>query len=128
MKTFKDLYKFPFRDSFIDEEHNWRSQRIFDSENNFLFQFIDVKQDKQQLILDIINGENKELSNKKLSFRHEDGYIFASDGQKETKIIIIRGWGNLTGIGAHNLKPEVAADIQDTLAEYIVEQLNKSII
>jgi len=39
--------------------------------------------------------------------------------------ILIRGWGNLTGTGAHNLKEEEAANIQDTFAEYIVEQLNR---
>ena len=36
----------------------------------------------------------------------------------------IRGWGNLTGAGAHNLSVEEAANIQDTFADFIVERLN----
>ena len=37
------------------------------------------------------------------------------------KLILIRGWGNLTGAGAHNLSVEEAANIQDTFADFIVE-------
>jgi hypothetical protein len=41
----------------------------------------------------------------------------------ERECILIRGWGNLTGVGSYNLDGEYAAKIQDTLAEYIVEKL-----
>ena len=36
---------------------------------------------------------------------------------------MIRGWGNLTGVGAYNLNGDYATKIQDTLAEYIIEKL-----
>ena len=41
------------------------------------------------------------------------------------EFILIRGWGNLTGAGSYNLDGEYAGKIQDTLAEYIVQKLNK---
>lgn len=69
----------------------------------------------------MINGE-KELENQDLSFKHNEGYVFDNN---QSKVILIGGWGNLTGCGAHNLKLEVAANIQDTFADFIVERLNK---
>ena len=44
----------------------------------------------------------------------------------ETRVIDIRGWGNLTGTGGYNLSEESAMIVQDTLAEYIIQRLNKS--
>jgi hypothetical protein len=41
-----------------------------------------------------------------------------------TPLILIRGWGNLTGCGAYNLDGEYAGKIQDTLEEYIIEKLS----
>jgi hypothetical protein len=52
-------------------------------------------------------------------FRHLE-----KDGERK-EFILIRGWGNLTGTGSYNLDGEYAGKIQDTLAEYIVEKLNK---
>ena len=46
------------------------------------------------------------------------------DGERK-EFILIRGWGNLTGTGSYNLDGEYAGKIQDSLAEYIVEKLNK---
>ena len=67
-----------------------------------------------------IEGEIN-LTNPHINFRHEDGFILDND---HNKLILIRGWGNLTGIGAHNLSVEEAANIQDTFADFIVERLN----
>ena len=39
-------------------------------------------------------------------------------------ILLIRGWGMLTGVGGYNLDPNVAAQIQDDFAEFILKQLN----
>lgn len=114
MKTYKDVYTFPLR---IVSHSNW----VYDDGHNFVFQFEIDDEEKQQFLLDVING-NQSLKNPDLFFRHEDGYIYDN---KDREVILIRGWGNLTGIGAMNLPPEEAANIQDTFAEFIVEQLNK---
>jgi hypothetical protein len=123
MKTYKDIYKLPLS---LHE-----SGRSYDDINNFVFQFkCPEKNNKGEniwgKIIDAINGETK-LKNNKMKFFHNDGTIYCcSDENKDSsEVILIRGWGNLTGAGAHNLSPEEAANIQDTFAEFIVEQLNK---
>ena len=121
MKTYKDIYKFPLR--------QWSyGSWVSDSVGNFVFQFeprftkgdyAEGWQELESKALDAINGRgffDKEVY-------HEQGEIFVK-GDSEA-IITIRGWGNLTGTGGHNLKAEEAANIQDTFAEFIVEQLNK---
>lgn len=43
----------------------------------------------------------------------------------DLEIILIRGWGMLTGVGGYNLSADKAAEIQDVFANYCVEMLNK---
>jgi hypothetical protein len=115
MKTYKDVYHFPLHNS----EIGW----VRDAKSQFVFQFEDYVHNNillQNNIVDTINGNYK--PKKQHHFVHEDGLI-TEDGNE---FILIRGWGNLTGTGGHNLSPEEAANIQDTFAEFIVKQLNQS--
>lgn len=116
MKTYKDIYKFPLHLA------KYGGNQVFDEdETNFVFQFQGVKPPSQmQLVVNVINGETN-LVDPDTFFHHEHGYIKDNKGRE---IILIRGWGNLTGVGGHNLPEEEAANIQDTFAEYIVERLN----
>lgn len=111
MKTYKDVYQFP-----LEESHGW----IYDQKRNFVFQFMIDDEKKEQKILDVINGKEN-FKNLDLVFKHEQGQIFDKSG---LPIILIRGWGNLTGTGAMNLSVEEASNIQDTFANFIVERLN----
>lgn len=113
MKTYKDIYKFPL---YQETGDNW----VRDAISQFVFQFESDDKIIESQILRILNGESTPKS--PYNVVHEDGLIF----YKETgePLILIRGWGNLTGIGAHNLPPEEAANIQDTFAEFIVNKLN----
>ena len=120
MKDWKDIYELPISDSYIDGDDGFRSGRISDNKSQFIFQFLNVGNKTQETTLAVINGE-KNLTNTDIKFSHKDGYILAND----RKVIMIRGWGNLTGGGGHNLKQDVAANVQDTFADYIVNQLNE---
>lgn len=112
MKNFKEVYKFPFS----DHHDGW----IYDDAENFIFQF-EIDDEKMcELLLQVINGKVN-LKNKELLFRHEEGYIISNT---EQKVILIRGWGNLTSPNCLNFEYEDAMFIQDTLADYIVERLN----
>lgn len=120
MKTFRDIYKFPLhKDKY--------GTRVYDDAHNFVFQFepkyvkgnyADGWEEFEKKVLDKINGEEEIFGGK---FIHKDGNVFHGNNH----VITIRGWGNLTGVGGHNLPPEEAANIQDTFADFIVEQLNK---
>lgn len=123
INDWKDIYKLPLKDSHVDLEHNWRSGRINDAKGNFVFQFSKVTQDSQQKLLDIINGVDRKLE-KECFFIYDKGDIV--ENLSSRKVIKIRGWGNLTGSGGHNLSGEDGAKVQDTFADYIVERLNSS--
>lgn len=111
MKNYKDVYLFP-----LEKSYGW----IYDQKENFVFQFIIDDEKKQQKILDVINGKEN-FKNIDLVFKHEQRQIIDKSG---LPIILIRGWGNLTGIGTMNLSFKEASNIQDTFADFIVERLN----
>lgn len=58
-------------------------------------------------------------------FRYSIGSIWGSGAGAE-KVLDIRGWGHLTGAGAHNLPAEQAEKIQDEIGEHIARLLNGS--
>ena len=110
--NYKDIYKFPLRFRFNNED-----LRVYDSNNNFVFQFLLYNPKLNTSILNTIN--NIEKPTIKHDIKYESGKIYLDN----IPIILIRGWGNLTGIGGHNLNPKDASTIQDTFAKFIVEQL-----
>ena len=79
----------------------------------------EISEDKQQLIVDILNGKTE--SDLNLSLSYNNGIIYA----QEREFIIIRGWGYLTGSGGLGLSQEVAALIQDQFALYIINKITK---
>ena len=111
MKTYKEVYQLP-----LEDQHGW----IYDKKGNFVFQFLIDNEEMEKKLLDVINGK-KNLTNLDLVFKHEQGQVVDKSG---LPIILIRGWGNLTGTGAMNLSVEEASNIQDTFADFIVERLN----
>ena len=113
-KTFNEVYKLPF-----ERRLNFDSW-IYDQNRNFCFQFEKYRDNENDLLLQVINGEKK-LENKDLIFTHKNGEIKDNNGNHW---ITIRGWGNLTSPNCLGFSPEEAANIQDTLAEYIIQRLN----
>lgn len=107
MKTYKDIYQFPLRK---DKYSSW----VRDSKEQFVFEFqFYENEDLSSSLLAVINGVATLTKN--LTFAHKGGIIFDTVTNRE--LILIRGWGNLTGIGGHNLPAEEAVNIQDTFAE-----------
>ena len=68
-------------------------------------------------IIGILNGTLKKKVTNKVTY--EQGYI-KLDGQP---MLLLRGWGHLTGCGALNLPPDQAAKIQDDFANWVVNKL-----
>lgn len=113
MKTFKEVYKMPFEKW---DESGW----IYDQDSNFCFQLEFINAEKEQIMIDVINGETN-LQNKEVNFYHKNGEIWNNSG---THVITIRGWGNLTSPNCFGFSDEEACNVQDTLAEHIIERLN----
>lgn len=127
MKTYKDIYEFPLHQA---KYGSW----VYDKIGNFVFQFeprFDEKgqyekgwKEFEQNVLNCLNEvKNLELRVETI-FTLKEGNIFITQNNNTLHIITIRGWGNLTGIGAHNLSGEEASNIQDTFAEFILNKLN----
>lgn len=112
MKNWKDVYELPLKKDFPP---SW----IYDSKGNFVFQFISFDENLQDKVLQVINGERK-VSGKTSEFIYEKGFIQAKD--TGAKLILIRGWGGLTGSGGLNLSGEEASNIQNTFAEFIISK------
>lgn len=115
MKNWNEVYSLPFR---LMEGMSW----VYDDNDNFVFQFIVSDENLRLKILEVING-NKEVQGRTSKFIYKEGFIQAENG---SKLLLIRGWGNLTGVGGMNLSDEEACNIQDTFAQYIISKLNPS--
>lgn len=117
----QDVYKLPLK---VDEECpiiTWTAdkRRAFDW-------CVDVSSEKQQELIDMINGTKQHQF--KYKFYREDIEIYSENPVfKGEPILIIRGWGYLTGPGGLHLSSKEAIKIQDEFGDYIVEQLNKNI-
>lgn len=113
--SFRDLYEFPFHQA---KYGSW----VYDAKGNFIFQFENGDANVREKIIGILNGEVTEYNRREV--RGSEGSIEVNIEGKWKELILIRGWGNLTGVGAYNLDGEYAAKIQDSLQEYILEKLN----
>jgi hypothetical protein len=105
--------------------------RISDKKSNFVFQFetrFDSKGDYaegelelQDKVLDSLNSkEHKPIPELNLIVQPIDP-ISIYNGDRP--FITIRGWGNLTGVGAHNFHPEKATKIQDNFRDWLIYKL-----
>ena len=129
MKTFKDIYKFPLK---TPNRGGW----VYDQKGNFVFEFETKFDEKgnfaqgwkefEQKVINRLNSLTSSVNITNVNFVHENGQIYLMKDNKKTHIITIRGWGNLTGIGGHNLSAGEASTIQDTFAEFVVEKLNSN--
>lgn len=126
MKDFKNYFKFPLQ---MDKE--W-DIKVYTSDKRMAFDWlINIPHTVKEKIISIINGEVTLTPKVKKEWRHENGilcckFLEGEYGENEYKVMRIRGWGMLTGIGAYNLPTEEAAQIQDDFAEYCVKMLNNN--
>lgn len=123
MESFKKYYKFPLR---IDE---YCQEYIWTDDDQMALNYLDERKLYKQkdtaeitAIVNVINGEG--VGNFDASISLEESDIIQINGEDK---LMIRGWGNLTGTGCHNLKPEEAIKIQNDFAKWIVEQLRKNL-
>lgn len=107
--TILEVYKLPFKLAY---------GKIFTSESNMALDFIvrmSVKE--QQRVVDVLNGISSEHTTKNLT--NVEGEISANN----IPVLLIRGWGYLTGIGGLHLPSDEAARIQDGFAEWVILRL-----
>lgn len=119
----QDVYKFPLKVDNYCPIITWTAdkQRAFD------WCVDDVNSEKQQELIDMINGTKQHQFKHK--FYREGIKIYSNNPIfKGEPILLIRGWGYLRGTGGLHLSEEEAIRIQDEFGDYIVEQLNKGVV
>lgn len=123
MEDFKNYFKFPLK---MWEEFDIK---VFTDDNKMAFDWlINLPREVKDKFVAKLNGEQLTMTTKK-EFWYEDGIIqcriIEGEHANDThKLLRVRGWGMLTGIGGYNLESHVAAKIQDEFAEYCVKILN----
>ena len=125
---FSKYYRFPLK--------MWEGTtgKVFTDDNNMAFDWLLPHGEKyngiKQRLLDRINGyDYTPWSVKKTFYKNDNGHIVCrieegKNASNEVKVLLVRGWGMLTGVGGYNLDPSVASQIQDDFTEFILKQLN----
>ena len=112
--TFEDVYKKPFR---VDECGGF----VWSSNGVMTFSVYDYANlPFMKRVCKVLNGEIK------ADFPHKfeaakDNTAILYNGEL---VFFVRGWGHLTGSGALNLNPKLAANIQDDFINHVVKTLN----
>lgn len=134
-----DVWKPPF-------ELSVAGSKVFDSNGRMVFDFVIPLLAKsydyniwifgpgpKELIIGILNG-TETRNNKMGTFQipqEDPDWIYytpkeGSENENQSKrVILIRGWGYLTGQGGLNLDPELAGNLQNQLREWICTRLNE---
>lgn len=119
------FYKQPFHQA---EYGSW----VYDANSNFVFQFESefdeegnyakgCKEMQEAVIKSLNSKEHKPIAELNLSLHIEDPNFILNNGKL---FAIIRGWGNLTGVGANNFPAEKALKIQDDFRDWLITKLS----
>lgn len=121
-KDFKEYFKFPLKIEYM---------KVYTNDGNMAFDFyfnkniqggtkpLVISESLRAELVGTINGTNNKTTEAPLSYK--DGIIYHIDRE----FILMRGWGHLTGRGGGlGLDVEVAMEIQDEFAQYIIDKLN----
>lgn len=113
--NFKDVYKLPLIAD-VNGCFIWTDNSVM-----AFSQLFEDNYDFAKYLVNRINGTIEADDNLR-PFRVVGGVIQDSTGKN---LLLVRGWGHLTGLYALHLPTEEAAKIQDEFLEYCVNQLNK---
>lgn len=120
--TFKDVYSFPLK--------LYSGCKVFTSKDNMAFDFcfmhgiwsdnadeIILDNSAKELILETLNQGKQRIQFENLT--HENGFIRCNG----KALIVIRGWGYLTGACGLNLSNQHATILQNDFANFIIKTL-----
>lgn len=121
--TWKDVYELPL-------QHLW--SKCMTANNNMAFDFMNsfmkgmftrhlvvLSTEQREDIIAMVNGDKKGTIEGVVEFIKDEG-IITVDGKV---LLLLRGWGYLTGTGGLNLSTDQAIEIQNSFGEYILQKL-----
>lgn len=105
------IYKPPFKS---DGVFIWSSENVMCLMNASDYDNSDEMMNK---LAGILNGAETPAAARDYTYNAPEILL---DGKT---LLVVRGWGHLTGIGGLNLDPKEAADIQDQFAHWVISKL-----
>lgn len=124
-EEFRDYYSFPLKvDTYGSKVWDSKGRNAFDFTMQFLHKepIANISVENRGKIVKIINGDSIKIEN---DFNFTiDGGLIRLNGKP---LLMIRGWGMLTGIGGFNLEREKACEIQDQFRDYVLDKLQNSL-
>lgn len=106
-----EIYKPPFKSDGI---YIWSSNNVM-----ALMNVSDYGCSLIDKLADILNGKLAPSSSQNYEYRAPEILL---NGEV---LLVVRGWGHLTGAGGLNLDVDVANKIQDEFAEWVINKLSK---
>jgi hypothetical protein len=106
-----EIYKPPFRAD---------SSYIYSSNGVMSLMATDNNHDPEKLMLrtvEILNGDSESIGNPNISYYNGEIYL------NSNVIMVVRGFGHLTGEGALNLSLDEAMRVQDQFGEWVCRKL-----
>lgn len=128
MKIFKNYYKFPLKLDDVIKDKAWTH------DDSMAFDFADHMYGKgrphaklslssRHNIVNCINGTY--TMKHPHTYIRENEEIFVKLGNHKLLIIVLRGWGDLTGRGiGHGLTEKEATKVQNAFGDYIIKRLS----
>ena len=112
MKAFKNYFKFPLKDL--------AGIYIMTADGQTAFNWCcELSEETRQEIIDKINGTLNKKSEKEWTIKNNDKIYY-----DDKLVLLVRGWGMLTGIGGCGFDEKTALNLQNDFIKYVVEQLN----
>lgn len=109
----KQYFKQPFTNGF--------DCYILDADGHPIANFLNLSKGSYNRVVDCLNGDYTQTGNVICTVSDDRTKILMND----IPVLLIRGWGYLTGIGGHNLPQDEAVNVQESLIGYICKQLNR---
>lgn len=109
----KQYFKTPFTNGF--------DCYILDADGHPIANFLNLSKGSYNRVVDCLNGDYIQKGNVICTVSDDYTKILMND----VPVLLIRGWGYLTGVGGCNLSPEKATEVQNSLSDFICEKLNR---
>lgn len=113
MKNWEQYYTLPFSNDENCEIY------VRDKFNRVVFNKLERNPELFDQIIKKLNGESDQSFKENVEL---DGCYIKLDNRR---VMLIRGWGRLTGSGGFSLSSQDACNIQDEFGKWVVEQLKK---
>lgn len=115
----RDVWTPPFR-----KDPGGYCAYIWDSEGHMCFSFMSDDYELYERIVKLLNGDTSAVPFKHV--KNDDESIYVTDdenGANFIPVLLVRGWGHLTGQGALRMKEKDAKAFQKLLVEHCVKLL-----